>query len=83
MNVYLEVQSADIEKALLQLYIQEYERDVTRFLWFNNPNEPEKVEGNLTVYRFCYVPFGVVCSPFLLEATLISFEKGGCVLLPT
>ena len=51
-------------------YIQDYERDVTRFLWFNNPNEPEKVEGNLTVYRFCRVPFGIVCSPFLLEATL-------------
>ena len=69
-HIYIIVVLADIEKAFLQIGIQDYERDVTRFLWFNNPNEPEKVEGNLTVYRFCRVPFGIVCSPFLLEATL-------------
>ena len=67
-RIYIIVVLADIEKAFLQIGIQDYERDVTRFLWFNNPNEPEKVEGNLTVYRFCCVPFGIVCSPFLLEA---------------
>ena len=69
-HIYTIVVLADIEKAFLQIGIQEYERDVTRFLWFKSSNEPEKVEGNLSVYRFCCVPFGIICSPFLLEATL-------------
>ena len=61
---------ADIEKAFLQIGVQENERDVTRFLWFTDPTTPERVEGNLSVYRFCRVPFGIICSPFLLEGTL-------------
>jgi len=61
---------SDIEKAFLQVGIQEGERDVTRFLWFKDPSRPDKVNGNLCVYRFCRVPFGIICSPFLLEATL-------------
>ena len=69
-RIYTIVVLGDIEKAFLQIGIQEYERDVTRFLWFKNVNEPEKIEGNLSVYRFCRVPFGIVCSSFLLEATL-------------
>ena len=43
---------ADFEKAFLQIGIQEYERDVTRFLWIKNSNESEKVKGNLSVYLF-------------------------------
>jgi len=39
-------------------------------LGFYSLNEPHKVEGNLSVYCFCQVLFGIVCSPFLLEATL-------------
>ena len=61
---------ADIEKAFLEIGIQENERDVTRLLWFTDPTKPEIVEENLSVYRFCYVPFGIICSPFLLEGTL-------------
>ena len=61
---------SDIEKAFLQVGIQESERDVTRFLWFKDPTRPDKVNGNLCVYRFCRVPLGIICSPFLLEATL-------------
>jgi len=55
---------ADIEKAFLQIGIQEHERDITRFLWFKDPNQPERVEGNLSTFRFCRVPFGIICSPF-------------------
>ena len=61
---------ADIEKAFLQIGVQEQERDVTRFLWFTDPKKPGKINGNVSVYRFCRVPFGMICSPFLLESTL-------------
>ena len=60
----------DIEKAYLQIGIKEQERDVTRFLWYKDPSIPQTVEKNLSIYRFCRVPFGIICSPFLLEATL-------------
>ena len=43
---------ADIEKAFLQVSIQEEDRDVTRFLWFKNLNRLEVVEENLDTYRF-------------------------------
>jgi len=56
---------ADIEKGFLQIGIQERDRDVTRFLWVEDPSKPHKVEGNSSVYRFCRVPFGIVCSPFI------------------
>ena len=42
---------ADIEKAFLQIGIQENEHDITRFLWFTDPTKPGRVEGNLSVYR--------------------------------
>ena len=61
---------ADIGKAFLQIGIQENELDVTRFLSFTDPTKPEIVEGNLSVYRFCHVLFGIICSPFLLEGTM-------------
>ena len=69
-HTYYIVILGDIEKAFLQIGIKEQERDVTRFLWFKDPNKPQKVEGNLCIYRFCRVPFGIICNPFLLEATL-------------
>ena len=67
---YVIVILADVEKAFLQIGIQKQDRNVTRFLWFRDPSRPEQVEGNLDVYRFCRVPFGIICSPFLLEGTL-------------
>ena len=60
---------ADVEKAFLQIGIQEKERDVTRFLWLRNVNSGMN-SCNVLVYHFCRVPFGLVCSPFLLGATL-------------
>lgn len=61
---------ADIEKAFLPIGIQSTERDVTRFLWFEDATKPDKVEENMATYRFCRVLFGLTCSQFLLEGTL-------------
>ena len=60
--------TTDIEKAFLHIGLDEKDRDVTRFLWpsdINNPDSP------LSTYRFKSVLFGATCSPFILSATLL------------
>ncbi|VDM41166.1 unnamed protein product [Toxocara canis] len=69
--------TADIEKAFLQLELQEPDRDACRFLWLRNPDDSDiQVDRKLQTYRFCRVPFGVVSSPFLLAAVLKTHLKG-------
>ena len=41
---------ADIEKAFLKVGIQEKDRDVTRFLWFKDPNNVGNFQRNLEIY---------------------------------
>ena len=59
--------AADISKAFLRVGLQEEDRDYTRFLWPENPHNPE---SSFITYRFRSVLFGATSSPFLLQATL-------------
>ena len=57
----------DIQKAFLRIKVSESDRDLLRFLWFD---DPFKSDPTPVVYRFAYVLFGLNCSPFLLNMTL-------------
>eukprot|EP00112_Aurelia_sp_Birch-Aquarium-sp1_P026113 Seg9058.1 transcript_id=Seg9058.1/GoldUCD/mRNA.D3Y31 product="hypothetical protein" protein_id=Seg9058.1/GoldUCD/D3Y31 len=58
---------ADIEKAFLNIGSKPEERDFLRFLWLKNIEEenPEVVQ-----LRFTRLVFGLVSSPFVLNATI-------------
>lgn len=60
---------ADIEKAFLQISINEKDRDVLRFL-FVDTNAPNNDSFNIIKYKFLRLTFGLNSSPFLLAATI-------------
>lgn len=60
---------ADIEKAFLQISLNEADRDGTRFLWLKNINEPV-TERNLSYKRFARLPMGLNVSPCILNLVL-------------
>ncbi|XP_061168132.1 uncharacterized protein LOC133177057 [Saccostrea echinata] len=64
--------TTDIEKAFLNVGLEEEDRDVTRFFWFDEPTNPN---GQLVNYRFKSVLFGATCSPFILNAVLMKHLK--------
>ncbi|XP_072143108.1 uncharacterized protein [Dermacentor andersoni] len=61
---------SDIEKAFLQIELEESARDAVRFLWYQSTPGQGDALPPIKEYRMTRVPFGVTCSPFLLAATL-------------
>ena len=59
----------DIEKAFLQIGLNIPDRDVTRFIWLKDVDNPE-LDNNIQILRFARIPFRVISSPFLLGATI-------------
>ena len=60
--------TSDIEKAFLQIELDEEDRYATRFFWLSNHSDPE---SRLETYRFKVLLFGATFSPFILNATLL------------
>ena len=65
--------AGDIEKAFLNVSVAEEDRDVLRFLWFD---DVKKEYPEVIVLRFARVVFGVSSSPFLLNATVKHHLEG-------
>jgi len=59
--------TADIEKPFLQIGIREGDRDVLRFLWYDDVN---KENPEIIQYRYCRLVFGLTCSPAILSETI-------------
>ena len=66
---------ADIEKAFLQIGLQQSERDVTIFLWLQDCDHIRFDSSNMQEYHFCRVRFGVISSPFIQGATVETVES--------
>ena len=58
---------ADIEKAFLMIGIEEIDRDMMRFLWFENAHDPNP---KVAEFRFTRLMFGLRSSPAILGATI-------------
>ena len=58
---------SDIEKAFLQIGIEEQDRDATRFFWLQDPKDPN---SPMYIYRFKRILFGANCSAFILRSTV-------------
>ncbi|XP_065918882.1 uncharacterized protein [Dysidea avara] len=59
--------SADIDKAFHQIAIDTRDRDMLRFLWFDDVN---KDHPNIIQYRFCRLVFRLTSSPAILNSVL-------------
>ncbi len=59
--------TADIEKAFLMDGITDSDRDMLRFLWFN---EPENLNSQISCFRFTRLAFGLRPSPAILGSII-------------
>jgi len=62
--------TADIEKAFLQIGVNEEDRDKMRFLWYKDSLQNNQPQANPISFRFCRVPFGFKSSPFILNCVI-------------
>jgi hypothetical protein len=64
----------DIQQAFLQLSLDWKDRDLTRFLWYRISKDDKGnryATSEVVTYRFTrLLPFGLMCSPFLLSVTV-------------
>uniref|UniRef100_A0A1I7TP05 Integrase catalytic domain-containing protein n=1 Tax=Caenorhabditis tropicalis TaxID=1561998 RepID=A0A1I7TP05_9PELO len=65
---------SDVEKAFLQIFLHEDDRDITRVIWLKDIHGPVTPK-NMRAYRFTRVLFGLNVSPFILAATIIHHLK--------
>ncbi|XP_037501408.1 uncharacterized protein LOC119375300 [Rhipicephalus sanguineus] len=68
--------NSDIEKAFLQIEIQETDRDAFQFLWFDTTHISQ--HSKLVEWRMTRVPFGSTSSPFLLMETIHYHLDNAC-----
>ena len=59
---------SDIKEAFLSIGISEKDRDLLRFPWFDDVSKDDPM---MIMYRFCVLPFGLNCSPFLMCAIVV------------
>ena len=57
----------DLEKAFLSVKVDPKQRDLLRFLWYDDIS---KDEPQLLLLRFTRLVFGLTCSPFILNQTI-------------
>jgi len=61
------VWTADIEKAFHQIELAPEDSEAIRFLWVENPADPHSLVKH---YVWKRLPFGLICSPFILRAVI-------------
>jgi len=57
----------DIEKAFHQIQLEQEDAQAIRFLWVEDPSNPH---SPIKRYAWKVLPFGLVCSPFILRAVI-------------
>ena len=62
--------TADIKQAFLQIELKDHEKDVVRFLWYDEKITPDWPTQPPCTFRMKRVVFGVRSSPFLLAVTI-------------
>ena len=56
----------DIHQTFLQIEIDNLHRDYLQFMWYENMENPNFIN----IYRFIWLVFGLICAPFILNATV-------------